>query len=226
LGLRAVGPPLAECRRILAAHHDLPMVRRRGREPPGERVHRRRPAHQYFGAAGLRRAAGHAQHLEPSLGVLRRHRRALPAADHPRHQRRRCDERQQAHGEHHDRDDHLDDGEPLFVFHCRTTLPIGLIITESLFVALLPVSRATVFDAKPSMLSPRGSYCTESRDALIVTLNRAYRSWTPETVSTFAGHAVVTHTVFDVKCSTPRQPRWIAAARAVPASVPTASRAE
>src|SRR5207245_11488276 len=31
---------------------------------------------------------------------------------------------------------------------------------------------------------------------------------------------------FPVKCSTLRQPRWIAAARAVPARVPTASRAE
>ena len=60
----------------------------------------------------------------------------------------------------------------------------------------------------------------------MVTLNSAYRSWTPEIVSTVVGHAVVTHTVFPVKCSTLRQPRWIAAARAVPASVPTASRAE
>src|SRR6266849_7919699 len=76
------------------------------------------------------------------------------------------------------------------------------------------------------MLKPLGSYCTESRDALMVTLNRAYRSWPPEKVSTLVGHAVVTHTVFVVKCSTLRQPRWIAAARAVPASVPTASRAE
>src|SRR2546427_4290474 len=202
------------------------MARRRGREPPRERVQRRRPAHQHLAAPGLRLAAGRAQHLEPSLGVLRRHRRALPAADHPRYQRRRCDQRQQADGEHQNRDDHLDDREPLFAFHCRTTLPIGLIITESWFVVTLPVSRATVLDAKPSMLSPRGSYCTESRDALIVTLNRAYRSWTPETVSTFAGHAVVTQTVFAVKCSTARQPRWIAAARAVPASVPNASRAE
>src|SRR5206468_8561842 len=84
----------------------------------------------------------------------------------------------------------------------------------------------TVFDGKASMLKPRGSYCTESRDALMVTLNRAYRSWTPEIVSTVVGHAVVTHTVFPVKCSTLRQPRWIAAARAVPATVPTASRAE
>jgi len=41
---------------------------------------------------------------------------------------------------------------------------------------------------------------------LIVTLNRAYRSWTPETVSTFAGHAVVTQTVFDVKCRTRGSP--------------------
>src|SRR5881396_870275 len=202
------------------------MVRARGGEPPPERVHRRRPAHHHLAAPGLRLAAGDAQHLEPPLGVLRRHRRALAAADHPRHQRRRGDERQQADGEHQNRDDHLDDREPLFAFHCRTTLPIGLIMTESLFVVTLPVSRATVFDGNPSMLNPRGSYCTESRDALSVTLNRAYRSWTPESVSTFVGHAVVTHTVLVVKCSTLRQPRWIAAARAVPASVPTASRAE
>src|SRR5437867_736384 len=202
------------------------MVRSRRGEPPRERVHRRRPAHHHLAASGLRLAAGDAQHLEPPLGVLRRHRRALAAADHPRHQRRRGDERQQADGEHQNRDDHLDDREPLFAFHCRTTLPIGLIMTESLFVVTLPVRRATVFDGNPSMLNPRGSYWTESRDALMVTLKRAYKSWTPETVSTFAGHAVVTQTVFAVKCSTPRQPRWIAAARAVPASVPTASRAE
>jgi len=58
----------------------------------------------------------------------------------------------------------------------------------------------------------------------IVTLNRAYKSWTPETVSTFAGHAVVTQTVFAVKCSTARQPRWIAAARADPPACPTRPR--
>src|SRR5436190_367267 len=109
------------------------MVRRRGREPPRERVQRRRPAHQHLAAPRLRDAA---------------------------------------------------------------------------------------------MLQPRGAYVTDARDALMVTLERAYRSWTPETVSTVVGHAVVTHTVFPVKCSTPRQPRWIAAARAVPASVPAASRAE
>src|SRR5947208_4614128 len=202
------------------------MVRRRGREPPRERVQRRRPAHQHLAAPRLRLAAGHAQHPERPLGVRGRDRRALAPADHSRHQRRRRDERQEADGEHQNRDDHLDDREPLLAFHSRTTLPIGLIITESWFVVTLPVSRATVFDANASMLSPRGSYCTESRDALIVTLNRAYRSCTPETVSPFVGHAVVTHTVFAVKCSTLRQPRWIDAARAVPASVPTASRAE
>src|SRR3989449_7507889 len=202
------------------------MGRRRGREPPRERVQRRRPAHQHLAPPRLRLAAGHAQHLEAPLGVLGRDRRALAPADHPRHQRRRRHERQQADGEHHNRDDHLDDREALFVSHWRTTLPIGLIITESWFVVTLPVSRATVFDGKASMLKPRGSYCTESRDALMVTLNRAYRSWTPEIVSTLVGHAVVTHTVFPVRCSTLRQPRWIAAARAVPASVPNASRAE
>src|SRR5207248_11230885 len=164
-------------------------------------------------------------HLEPPLGVLRRHRRALAPADHPRHQRRRRDERQQADGEHQNRDDHLDDRKPLFAFHCSTTLPIGLIITESLLAATLPVSRTTVFDGKPSRLSPRGSYCTESREAVSVTLNRAFRSWTPETVSTLVGHAVVTHTAFvaAAKCSALRQPRRIAPARAVPATVPTAA---
>src|SRR5256886_16940865 len=202
------------------------MVRRRGRDPPRERVQRRRTAHQPLAAPRLRLAAGHAQHLEAPLGVLGRDRRALAPADHPRHQRRRRHERQQADGEHQNRDDDLDDREPLFAFHCRTTLPSGLIITESWFVVTLPVSRATVFDGKESILKPRGSYCTESRDALMVTLNSAYRSWTPEIVSTVVGHAVVTHTVFPVKCSTLRQPRWIAAARAVPARVPTASRAE
>src|SRR2546426_2378044 len=143
------------------------MGRRGAHDPPRERVRRRRPAHHPLAPPRLRLAAGHAQHLEAPLGVLGRDRRALAPADHPRHQRRRRHERQQADGEHHNRDDHLDDREALFVSHCRTTLPSGLIITESWFVVTLPVSRTTVFDGKASMLKPRGSYCTESRDALM-----------------------------------------------------------
>src|SRR2546429_2466132 len=215
-------------RPVFGRQDQAPVIGRVGRAAPVERVNGRAAAPHHGRARIPHRAGDGPQAVEDAGRVGGCHRRALSLRDHPRHEGRAVHQHQQPHREHHDRDDHFDDGEPLFSFHYRTTLPSWLTSTESVPYDVAPVIRTVV--SALSMFSPRGSNRIESLVAASVTLYRDARSTTLPIVSVAAAlvrEQAVTQTVPGLeKCTAARQPRCTATARAVATAVPRYTRVE
>jgi len=215
IGMRFGSPccRYATCERrlILAAHHDLPVLRRGVREPPRERVQRHPTAHQHLAAPACDlqpdAAASHRRWAYCAATAERCPRpiiRVTSAAD-VTSARRPTVSTIIRH--------HLDDREP-----CRVSLPHHLADRVDHHRIWFVVRRRSA--APPCSTQSRP--CSAARSIARVA-RRAHRhleprlqAWTPETVSPWSGRGGHPHR--GGRCREMQhaaQPRWIAAARAV-----------